>query len=274
MRKLGWLLAAMSVAALLTSVSVLKSFSSAAPQPGDAEGNANEGDNGPEEVNCAEDDDDDDRDGRDRDDDDDDDPEGRGGGDDGDREGEDGSGAFELLGTSERVEFLGNQVLRVDTFGLTYGGASVEFDDGEKVCEFTRRIFASIYYVNIQCYGGSPRVFLLIDTDGDGEFDQSQGDLAAAGHPDTTPMSPGDCPQQTWLYVDFTAFESRWELLPGAGPCGPGMCTWSALAGYITTTYPNHQVLGGGVVQDAFGPPQMEGIALYDHLQIGDAVLN
>lgn len=68
---------------------------------------------------------------------------------------------------AKRIEFLDNEVIRIDTFVAgTFGGVSVRL--GVPIAELDRKISFSSFLVNIDCSGGSPRIQLAVDTDGDG----------------------------------------------------------------------------------------------------------
>jgi hypothetical protein len=121
------------------------------------------------------------------------------------------------------------------------------------------------------CGGGSPRVTLLVDANGDGRFDQIPNgpDFAAHGHP--VPFQ--GCPRDQWIYQNLTDEMGRWEVTPGgaAGPTVPvfPFVPWDVLEAAITTNFPDHKILAGFLVDDScsFHLPAC-GKAHYDLLTI------
>jgi hypothetical protein len=193
--------------------------------------------------------------------------------DDDDDDDDDGSDdpKWQLFGTAQRVMFLGNDVIRVDTFpAATFGGASIAL--GVPIGALDRKIAFNMYLVNIDCFGGSPRITLRVDLNGDGTAEGS-----AWGYVGPFATFSG-CAQQVWRYLDMTDGGQRWDTsqLTGATPsiiCGSFVCTFAQIMSFLTANFPNHKVLSGFIVQDAF-TAIMQGIAFYDDLQIGDAVLD
>lgn len=197
-----------------------------------------------------------------------------GGDDDGDDEDDDDDSdgpRFQLFGTAERMRFLGNDVIRIDTFPAgTFGGASLEL--GVPVGGLDRKIALSVYLVNIDCFGGSPRVQLRVDMNGDGASDGN-----AFGYLGPFPSFTG-CDPQVWQYHDMTDGVQRWDTsqLVGATStiiCGSFVCTFAQMASFLAANFPNHKILRGSVVQDAF-LPVMQGFAFYDDVQLGNTVLD
>jgi len=196
-------------------------------------------------------------------------------GDDGDDDDDDDDGAddseFQLFGTAQRTRFLGNEVLRLDTFpASTFGGASINL--GVPLGALNRKIAFSAYLVNIDCYGGSPRISLRVDLNGDGVSDGN-----AFGYMGPFASFTG-CAQQVWRYQDMTDGGQRWDTsqLVGAHPstiCGSFVCTFAQVAAFLAANFPNNKVLRGSLVQDAFAPI-MQGFAFYDDIQIGDEILD
>ncbi len=101
------------------------------------------------------------------------------------------------------------------------------------------------------CGGGSPRITLLVDANGDGKFDQSTGDFAAQGH--VNPPTNTGCVPNQWHIEDLTDQMPRWETTPLTAmvpfTCGPiggaGVCTWDQLELSVATSFPNHRILAG-----------------------------
>ena len=126
--------------------------------------------------------------------------------------------------------------------------------------------------MNINCDGGSPRISLRVDLNGDGVSDGN-----AFGYVGPFPSFTG-CAPQVWRYHDMTDAGQRWDTsqLAGATPgtiCGSFVCTFSQVAAFLAANKPNHKILRGSLVQNAF-VPIMQGFAFYDDLQIGDEFLD
>ncbi|PYY16661.1 MAG: hypothetical protein DMG60_14365 [Acidobacteria bacterium] len=129
------------------------------------------------------------------------------------------------------------------------------------------------YFVGRSCGGGSPRIVLLVDADGDGKFNQSSGDFAANGH--VNPPSTVGCRMNQWVYEDLTDTGNRWEITPGGAV--PDLLlnrfpyfTWNELITAVNADFPNHRILAGFLVEDSqsFFPAD-QGCAYYDLLSIG-----
>jgi hypothetical protein len=91
------------------------------------------------------------------------------------------------------------------------------------------------------CVGGSPRITLLIDGDGDGNFD-----FAAHGH--VNPPALAGCLPNKWVYENLTDDLGRWEITgPQVVPTVPpnAYVPWEVLESGVTATFPNHKVLAG-----------------------------
>ena len=113
------------------------------------------------------------------------------------------------------------------------------------------------------CSGGSPRVEIAIDGDGNGRFDQFPGgpDQNAFGYVGHAPFGAG-CITGEWDVIDMTDNIGRWDL----SQFGGGMTlTWDQAEAFITATFPNHRVISGALVDDScsFAPGSC-GQAYYD----------
>jgi hypothetical protein len=188
---------------------------------------------------------------------------------------------FQLDGTARRVqdpENSANDVIRIRTdqapfFGTVNRSLKVKIDKLDHMLEFK-----SYFVAPKTCVGGSPRMTLLIDANGDGKLEQAPNgpDFAAHGH--VNPPTFAACPQNTWLFHDFTDDEVRWEITPAnavsppIGPIGgPSDVDWDDLEAFITTTFPQHKVCSAALVDDTFGATGMRGTAYYDLISIGNA---
>lgn len=115
------------------------------------------------------------------------------------------------------------------------------------------------------CGGGSPRIQLAIDTDGNGS---SNGN--AFGYVGHTGFG-GGCLTGVWDFVDMTdAVPFRWDLTQ----FGLGYHNWDSAEAAINTAFPNHKVLSGSLVDDScsFAPTSC-GQAYYDLLTIENRTL-
>jgi hypothetical protein len=126
------------------------------------------------------------------------------------------------------------------------------------------------------CFGGSPRIQLAIDLDGNG---QSNGN--AFGNFGPGPFGTGCPPGGIWHFEDLTDLAPRWDVtqligpgeIPLPGNVNPFLVPWPLLE-MLIANFPNHLVCTGALVDDTFlppGPNMMSGIAYYDLLSLGRA---
>ncbi len=148
-----------------------------------------------------------------------------------------------------------NDVISNVTTATDVGVAFRNFPPGIKIAALDGQINLKYYFQGTRtCGGGSPRISLLVDADGDGRFDQTAGDFVAQGH--VNPPSFIFCVPNQWHIEDLTDQLPRWETTPLVAmvpmSCGPiggaGTCTWNQLETSVTTTFPNHKILGGFLV--------------------------
>jgi hypothetical protein len=144
-----------------------------------------------------------------------------------------------------------NDVISVTTTPATIGVAFRDFPPGIKITALDTQLGFKYFFVGTRsCGGGSPRVTLLVDANGDREFNQATGDFAAHGHPN--PFA--GCPSNEWVYENLTDNGPRWEVTPGGAVPGIPVfpfSTWDALETAVTTFFPNHRVLSGFLVDDS-----------------------
>ena len=154
-----------------------------------------------------------------------------------------------------------NDVIAVTTTPVTIGLAVRNLPPGIKITAFDTQLGFKYYFENRSCGGGSPRVTLLVDADGDGDFDQDpptsipddpddSPDFAAHGHPN--PFV--GCPMNEWVYENLTDNGPRWEITPGGSVVGIPtfpFVTWDVLEAAVTTQFPNHRVIRGSLVDDS-----------------------
>lgn len=152
-----------------------------------------------------------------------------------------------------------NDVISVFTTTSYPAGIGVAFRDtppGFKIAALTNQLQLKYYFPMRNCGGGSPRIQIAIDTDGDGV---SNGN--AFGYVGHTGFG-GGCLSGSWDFVDMTdAVPARWDLTQ----FGLGYHTWQSAVAAISTAYPNHKVLSGSLVDDScsFSPASC-GQAYYD----------
>ena len=122
------------------------------------------------------------------------------------------------------------------------------------------------YFPARTCAGGSPRIDLAIDCDGDGSFDAN-----AFGYVGHAPFGTG-CVTGSWDILDMTDSIPRWDLtqLPG----GTGAMTWQQVVAFVNTACPNHKILYGQLTDDSAGfAPGAAGLAYYDLVTIENRTL-
>jgi hypothetical protein len=200
--------------------------------------------------------------------------------------------AFQLFGAAQMVrdpENPQNIVLQVVSDGATPAGADRELRH-VKIWHLDHQLsFRRAFVAPHSCAGGSPRIILFIDADGDGQFNQAGGDFTAAGHVrppwalcetgPATPSNDGPAPSTLlWRVEDLTDELPRWELLPPSAvtpPIGPiggaGTANWDTLEAAISTAFPNHQVIFARFLED-FNPTP-PGTSYYDLLNVLELTL-
>lgn len=154
---------------------------------------------------------------------------------------------------------LTNDVISVLTTTSFPAGIGVAFRNtppGFKISALTNQLQLKYFFPARSCDGGSPRIQIAIDTDGDGI---SNGN--AFGYVGHTGFG-GGCLTGVWDFVDMTdAVPFRWDLTQ----FGLGYHTWQTAVAAISTTFPNHKVKSGSLVDDScsFAPASC-GRAFYD----------
>ena len=152
-----------------------------------------------------------------------------------------------------------NDVISVFTTQSVPAGIGVAFRDtppGFKIAALTNQIQLKYFFPMRSCGGGSPRIQIAIDTDGDGASNGNAfGYVGHAGF-------GGGCVTGAWDFVDMTdALPFRWDLTQ----FGLGFHNWQTAVTAITVAFPNHKVLSGSLVDDScsFSAPSC-GQAFYD----------
>jgi hypothetical protein len=148
---------------------------------------------------------------------------------------------------------------------------------GIKITAFTNQLGLKYYFVAPKtCGAGSPRITLLVDANGDGQFIQGSGDFAAHGH--VHPPTYAGCVMDKWIYEDLTDDLPRWEV---TGATVPGIVPnvympWKTFAAAIAAAAPNHKVLSGFLLDGescGFGVAANCGKAYYDLVTIENRTL-
>ena len=201
---------------------------------------------------------------------------------------------FKLFGNAEMVadpENPQNIVLRVVSDGGTPVGAYRELRH-VKIWHLDHQLsFKRAFVLPHTCAGGSPRIILFIDANGDGKFEQlPRGpDFTAAGHvrppwaacETSAPTPSSDAPSPStllWRFEDLTDELPRWELLPSTAtnpPIGPigglGTANWDTLEAAISAAFPDHQVIRALFLEDF--NPSPPGTSYYDLLTVLELTL-
>ena len=138
--------------------------------------------------------------------------------------------------------------------------------------------FKAYFVAPKTCIGGSPRIQLAIDLDGDGE---SNGN--AHGNFGPLPFGAGCAAAGVWDYQDLTDLAPRWDVtqlqgvgeLPATLPGGvnPFLVPWDLLE-TLVGAFPNHLVCTAALVDDTFNAVGMNGIAYYDLISLGVGTWN
>ena len=130
------------------------------------------------------------------------------------------------------------------------------------------------------CGGGSPRVILLIDSDGDGDRDFSANGqtrpplFAGCENGVVTPSDGGPSPSTLpWRFEDVTDEQFRWEITGGTVPNFPPYPgpNWDVFEQLIHTAFPNHRVLQVRVLEDFNNTGA--GVSYYDLITVFDLTL-
>lgn len=147
-------------------------------------------------------------------------------------------------------------VLTTTSYPAGIGVAHRNTPPGFKIAALTNQLQLKYYFPTRSCGGGSPRIQIAIDTNGDGNSDGN-----AFGYVGHTGFG-GGCLTGVWDFIDMTdAVPSRWDLTQFA----LGYHNWPSAVAAINAAFPNHQVLSGSLVDDScsFSAPSC-GQAYYD----------
>lgn len=200
---------------------------------------------------------------------------------------DDGGGKFLLGGTAQLAqdpENAANDVILINTTAgfisfTNYAFGTVSRKLNVKIDKLDNMVEHKAFFVAPKtCFGGSPRIQLAIDLDGDG---QSNGN--AFGNFGPLPFGGGCALGSIWDYQDLTDLAPRWDVsqltgvgeipTPLPGSVNPMLVPWNLLE-MLVGAFPNHLVCTGSLVDDTFlppGPNTMSGIAYYDLFSMGRA---
>jgi hypothetical protein len=178
---------------------------------------------------------------------------------------------FELLFAmmdNDDPQNLTNDVISVFTTPVYPAGIGVAFRNlppGIKITALTDQLQLRYYFPARSCSGGSPRIQLAIDTDGNGS---SNGN--AFGYVGHTGFG-GGCLTGMWDFVDMTdVLPFRWDLTQ----FGLGYHNWPTAVAAVNTAFPNHRVLSGSITDDSCSFATLScGQAYYDLLTIENRTL-
>ncbi len=193
-----------------------------------------------------------------------------------------------LFGTAKRdldPQNHFNQVISFDTHDPNaIAGAVRKFGPRTQVGMLTDQVELKYLYVGRTCGGGSTRLQLGIDGDGDGKFNQVPGgpDQNAFGYLGDKPFG-GFCVMNQWVFEDMTDNVPKWDLSQwtahGAGAFCTGAnamtCTWSQMVMFFNTVFPQHQVLNAVLVDDSQSFFTVDsGCAFFDQVAVGKDTLD
>lgn len=133
-----------------------------------------------------------------------------------------------------------------------------------KIPDLKNQLNVKYYLAGRDCGGGSPRIQLAVDLDGDGVSDGN-----AFGYAGPSPSFSG-CTPNSWQFEDLTDGVLRWDLTQFGGAF---YNTWSNVETFFAA-YPDHRVLRGSLVDDSAWLLGAAGVAYYDLLSIGEATFS
>jgi hypothetical protein len=171
-----------------------------------------------------------------------------------------------------------NDVIRITTLTPPFFG-TVSRTLNTRIQRLDNMLEFKAYFVAPKsCFGGSPRMQLAIDLNGDRRSDGN-----AFGYYGPPPAFTA-CPPNAWRYEDLTDELPRWDLTQFAcsptqpqRPCfaTPAFVVPWSVAEQLVGAFANHAVCSGALVDDTFlgtsSPNVMSGIAYYDVISIGRA---
>lgn len=198
-----------------------------------------------------------------------------------------GGSGFLLGGTAQHAqdpENFFNDVIKIDTTSpdplcgpptyLNCRSGTVSRRLNAKIAQLDNMIELKVYFKAPRgCSGGSPRITLAIDLNGDGVSDGN-----AHGNVGPLPFGGGCPPPGFWQYEDLTDAAPRWDVSQLVGPgelvlppgVNPFLVPWDLLEALVSG-FQNHKVCTGSLHDDSGWDPLAEGIAYYDLISLGRA---
>jgi hypothetical protein len=183
---------------------------------------------------------------------------------------------YTLFGTAARAKSPSNPVDQVITINTTptnsVGGATRRLN--QTVHSLDGLISVDYFLVNGKiCVGGSPRIQLAVDTDGDGLTggpSDPGGGGNAFGYQGTVAFGGACLGPDRWAHEDFTDDVPRWDLTQFGGGFTH---TWDSVEAFFALR-PHEQVLRGTLVEDACSFAAANcGRTFDDTLKIGNRTL-
>ena len=155
-------------------------------------------------------------------------------------------------------------VLTTTAYPDGIGVAARNLPPGIKITALTDQIQLKYYFPGRSCDGGSPRIQLAVDLDGDGNFDGN-----AFGYVGHGGFGTG-CLTGVWDFIDMTdAVPARWDLTQ----LGGGYQNWPGVLAFFAL-HPNHRILSGSLVDDSCSFALAScGQAYYDLLTVENRTL-
>jgi hypothetical protein len=165
----------------------------------------------------------------------------------------------------------GNETISATMTPTSVALAYRDLPPGIKITALTNQLGLKYYFTAPRsCGGGSPRITLLVDAEGDGDTD-----FAAHGH--VNPPVYAGCVMDKWKYEDLADDLPRWEVTPGGAVPGIPVfpfTPWKAFAAAVTAAFPNHKITAGFLVDDSCSFfPAACGKAYYDLVTIENRTL-
>jgi hypothetical protein len=163
----------------------------------------------------------------------------------------------------------GNETISATMTPTSVALAFRSLPPGIKIAALDNQLGLKYYFDNRSCGGGSPRITLLVDGDGDGSFD-----FALHGH--VNPPALLGCPPNKWVYENLTDDQPRWEVTPGGIPGLPALpyVPWETMEEAVMLAFPNHKIFAGFLVEDSCSFfPAACGKAYYDLVTIENRTL-
>jgi hypothetical protein len=202
-----------------------------------------------------------------------------------------GSGSqFKLIGAADVTrdpENPTNVVLKVVSDGNTPAGVKRDLKNVQLWQLDHQLNFKWAFVAPHSCAGGSPRFILLIDANGDGQFQTAPNgpDFALngqirppvfAGCETSAPTANDGGPAPStllWRFEDATDEGTRWEVTGGVVPGFPPFPgpNWDAMEALVSAAFPNHRVLQVRLLED-FNPTG-PGVSYYDLITVFDLTL-